>query len=194
MAGVYAVDGQSGSASIDSLGGNKARINGGNWEAVGWFHDRAFDGAWRGLLPGLEASARPHVGLVHLDAEPGGILSVTLRNSASTPVRTERWRLSADHLPKFGEFVFVEKLPENLSKSECEIPDEARKHHVHGQVVLQVLVGKDGYVKDGRVERSIPELDAAALACVRTWRFAPAMNKDQPVAVWIAVLVKFTPK
>jgi protein TonB len=55
-----------------------------------------------------------------------------------------------------------------------------------------VLVGKDGFVKDTRVVKSIPELDDAAVASVRQWRFNPAYANGAPVAVWVAVPVKFS--
>jgi len=47
-------------------------------------------------------------------------------------------------------------------------------------------------VVDTKVVKSIPMLDAAAVACVRQWIFKPALSKGQPVSVWVAVPVKFS--
>jgi TonB family protein len=35
-------------------------------------------------------------------------------------------------------------------------------------------------------------LDEAAKACVRQWRFKPAMSHDNPVAVWVGVPLHFS--
>lgn len=97
-----------------------------------------------------------------------------------------------EELPKFGEYVYVEELPEAIHKEAPQYPDLAREASVDGTVMVQALVGKDGRVKDTRVVKSIPMLDAAATAAVRQWVFKPALSNNKPVAVWVAVPVKFT--
>jgi TonB family protein len=94
-------------------------------------------------------------------------------------------------LPKFGEYVFVEKLPEVVTKVAPQYPGVARESGVEGTVMVQALVGKDGRVTDTRIIKSIPMLDEAAAAAVRQWIFNPAEAHEQPVAVWVAVPVKF---
>lgn len=99
---------------------------------------------------------------------------------------------SADEdLPRFGDYVYVEQLPEAITKLEPEYPALAREASVSGTVMIQALVGRDGRVKDTRIVKSIPMLDAAAVACVRQWVFKPALTHGQPVAVWVAVPVAF---
>jgi len=97
-----------------------------------------------------------------------------------------------DELPKFGEYVYVEELPEAVTRVPPSYPDIAREAGVDGTVMVQALVGKDGHVKDTKVVKSIPMLDAAALAAVRQWVFKPALSNNKPVAVWVAVPVKFS--
>jgi protein TonB len=97
-----------------------------------------------------------------------------------------------EELPRFGEYVYVEELPEAIHKQAPQYPDLAREASVDGTVMVQALVGKDGRVKDTRVVKSIPMLDAAAIAAVRQWVFKPALSNNKPVAVWVAVPVKFT--
>lgn len=99
---------------------------------------------------------------------------------------------SEDELPKLGEYVYVEELPEAIKKVGPEYPDIARQANVDGTVLVQVLVGKDGNVKDAKVVKSVPMLDAAAVAAVRQWVFKPALSNNKPVAVWVAVPMKFT--
>jgi protein TonB len=97
-----------------------------------------------------------------------------------------------DALPRFGEYVYVEELPEAITRPSPEYPDLARSAGVDGTVMVQALVGKDGRVKDTKVVKSIPMLDEAAVKAVRQWVFKPALSNNKPVAVWVAVPVKFT--
>jgi len=97
-----------------------------------------------------------------------------------------------DELPGLGEYVYVEELPEAITKIPPEYPDIARQANVDGTVMMQVLVGKDGKVKDAKVVKSVAMLDAAAIAAVRQWIFKPALSNNKPVAVWVAVPMKFT--
>jgi len=97
-----------------------------------------------------------------------------------------------DELPKFGEYVYVEELPEAITRIPPTYPDIAREAGVDGTVLVQALVGKDGKVKDVKVTKSIPMLDASAVAAVKQWVFKPALSNNKPVAVWVAVPVKFS--
>ena len=99
---------------------------------------------------------------------------------------------SEDEMPKFGEYVYVEELPEPVKKVTPTYPDLARDAGVDGTVQVQALVGKDGRVRDVRVVKSIPMLDEAAKAAVRQWVFKPALSNNKPVAVWVGVPVKFS--
>ncbi|MGH9524022.1 MAG: energy transducer TonB, partial [Terriglobales bacterium] len=70
--------------------------------------------------------------------------------------------------------------------------DAARKDRVQGVVVLWVIVGADGSVRDAGIARSLrPDLDESALHTVRGWRFQPATKDGQPVPVLIHVEVNF---
>ncbi|HEY6195139.1 MAG TPA: energy transducer TonB [Candidatus Eisenbacteria bacterium] len=95
-------------------------------------------------------------------------------------------------LPAFGDYVYVEVLPEAIVRVPPTYPDDARRAGVDGVVMVQALVTRDGTVADVRVVKSIPMLDAAAAAAVRQWRFKPATSKGEPVAVWVGIPVKFT--
>ena len=93
--------------------------------------------------------------------------------------------------PRLGDFVYVDELPEAITKVPPSYPDKAREARIQGLVVVQALVGEDGKVKDTQVTQSIPGLDDAAIACVRKWVYKPATAKGKPVAVWVAVPVNF---
>ncbi len=95
--------------------------------------------------------------------------------------------------PKFGEYVYVEELPEAIFKAPANYPDQAKRAGIEGTVMIQALVIEDGTIAECRVVKSVPELDEAAIVAVKQWRFRPALAKGKPVAVWVAVPVRFTP-
>lgn len=95
-------------------------------------------------------------------------------------------------LPRLGEYVYVEELPEAIERVPPDYPEWARTKGISGTVAVQALIGKDGRVLDTHVTVSIPELDDYAVAAVKQWRFNPARSKGQPMAVWVTIPVKFT--
>ena len=70
-------------------------------------------------------------------------------------------------------------------------PETAERAGVRGTVILEVTIDVDGTVKDARVLRSLPILDAAALEAVRQWRYEPTMIGGKPVPVIMTVPVAF---
>jgi protein TonB len=71
------------------------------------------------------------------------------------------------------------------------LPEMAVRANVRGIVIVEVTIDVDGTVKDARVLRSIPMLDAAALEAVRQWRYEPTMIDGKPVPVIMTVTVAF---
>jgi len=61
-------------------------------------------------------------------------------------------------------------------------PDEAYRDKLQGTVVVAILIGEEGEVAYAEVVRSNPAFDAAALACVRQWRFEPMRVAGTPRA------------
>ena len=53
-------------------------------------------------------------------------------------------------------------------------PELARRMHVSGVVVVQLVVAPDGSVSDAKVESGHALLGTAAQDAVRRWRFEPA--------------------
>lgn len=90
------------------------------------------------------------------------------------------------------DYVYVEVLPEAITRVEPIYPESAKSVRVAGTVMVQALVGRDGRVLETRIVKSIPELDEAAMACVRQWRFKPAMGGGKPLEVWTSVPIRFT--
>jgi protein TonB len=92
------------------------------------------------------------------------------------------------------DMVYLEEVPEIVSRDPPMYPVVAREMGVSGTVILQILVGSDGKPKETMVIQSIPMLDPYAVRCVEKWRFKPATSNGKPMAVWVAAPVKFTLK
>lgn len=89
------------------------------------------------------------------------------------------------------DYTYVDELPTLIKQVPPNYPDLARSAGVQGVVMINALIGPDGYVKDTKVLKSIPMLDAAALEAVRRWRFKPGSVNKKPIHVWVAVPVRF---
>ncbi len=59
-------------------------------------------------------------------------------------------------------------------------------------MILEATIGTDGTVKDLKVLRSIPLLDAAAIDAVKQWQYTPTTLNGVPVPVIMTVTVNFT--
>jgi len=88
-------------------------------------------------------------------------------------------------------FFKVSKKPVVVVKTQPKYPELARRAGIEGQVVCEIVVGKDGKVKKARVVKSVPMLDEAALSAVKTWVFTPGEQRDRKVAVKMIVPVQF---
>ena len=82
--------------------------------------------------------------------------------------------------------------PRLLREVRADYTDEARRANVSGEVVLEIVVRRDGNVGDVRIlQRLGSGLDQRAIEAVRQWRFAPARLKGTPVDVIVEVAVEF---
>jgi len=70
-------------------------------------------------------------------------------------------------------------------------PHEAFIQKVEGEVLLEILIAPSGRVVRARVLRSVPLLDAAALACVQDWTFLPALRRGRPAPMAARAPVRF---
>ena len=71
-------------------------------------------------------------------------------------------------------------------------PPDAMTARIQGVVIIEVALDTEGHVHDARVQRSIPELDEAALTAVRQWEFTPSIVNGKPVPIVMTVTVNFT--
>jgi TonB family protein len=62
-------------------------------------------------------------------------------------------------------------------------PENAKMHGIQGTVVLHATISDEGKITDLSVISGPPELQAAAMAAVRTWQYRPYLLAGSPVAV-----------
>jgi protein TonB len=83
--------------------------------------------------------------------------------------------------------------PPRLSKqTRPQYPQGPFARGVQGTVTIEFTVDEKGRVRDPVVIKSIPDLDNAALDCVKKWRFVPARKEGRAVATRALAPVTFT--
>ena len=70
-------------------------------------------------------------------------------------------------------------------------PPAALEAQIQGSVVLQVLVGQDGAVRDARFLSGPPVLIPAAIDAVKHWQYQPSSVNGQPIEWETQVALKF---
>jgi TonB family protein len=90
-----------------------------------------------------------------------------------------------------GQFVYYEDEPVPVTTPELVYPPAARAAKIEGKVVLHVLVGRDGRVKNVKIAQGVTGLNEAAMDFVRGWIFKPALANGRSVTVWVEVPVTF---
>jgi TonB family protein len=84
------------------------------------------------------------------------------------------------------------KLVDNqLTKVPPKYPDDAKKAHVKGKVLLDVLIGKDGTVKEARVVSGPEMLRQSSIDAVKQWTYKPYLLNGDPVEVETTINVVF---
>jgi protein TonB len=82
--------------------------------------------------------------------------------------------------------------PRLLREVKAGYTESARRANLEGEVVLEIVVRRDGSVGDVKLLRGLPEgLNERAIAAVRQWRFTPATRHSQAVDVIVEVAVEF---
>lgn len=83
------------------------------------------------------------------------------------------------------------RTPQKVAHVDPVYPPIALQAKVEGIVILEATLDERGAVVDIRVLRSIPLLDAAAIAAVQQWRYTPTLLNGTPTKVIMTVTVRF---
>lgn len=82
--------------------------------------------------------------------------------------------------------------PRLLSEVKPDYTEDARRRGLEGEVVLEIVVRRDGRVGDVRVLKGLGAgLDQQAIQAVRRWTFASATRQGRAVDVIVEVAVEF---
>ncbi|HSA93824.1 MAG TPA: TonB family protein [Terriglobales bacterium] len=124
--------------------------------------------------------------LAFLDAQLGSAASDTPAHppasQAIAPSQPGRVTLSADAAQSNA-----------LDQPPPQYPELARIARIQGAVVVSMLIGTDGKVKETKLVTGHPTLAPAALSAVRNWRYRPYQVNGTPVEVETQVTVEFQP-
>jgi protein TonB len=83
--------------------------------------------------------------------------------------------------------------PRLVREVKAQYTEDARRRGITGDVLLEVVVRRDGSVGDAHVLQGLGYgLEQRAIDAVKQWRFAPAIRKGVPVDVLVEVAVEFT--
>lgn len=84
------------------------------------------------------------------------------------------------------------EAPRLLKEVKPDYTEDARVRGVEGDVLLEIIVRRDGSVGDIRILQGLGAgLDQRAVQAVRQWRFAPSRRLGVPVDVVVEVAVEF---
>jgi TonB family protein len=82
--------------------------------------------------------------------------------------------------------------PSLIHEVRPDYTEQARQRSVEGEVVMEIVVRRDGSVGDVRVLQGLGHgLDERAVQAVRQWRFSPAQRKGIAVDVMVEVAMEF---
>ncbi len=120
---------------------------------------------------------------------PGGVFSEMLNSAPSVPVPAKSPLPTPVKRMRIASRVAEANLIHDVTP---QYPPEAGRARLEGTVLLMAVIGKDGTVKDVRVESGLPILAQAAIDAVRQWRYKPYMIDGEPVEVDSRITINFT--
>lgn len=71
-------------------------------------------------------------------------------------------------------------------------PDEAKRDHIQGKVIIHAIIAKDGSVREASVIEGVCVLAEPALTAVKNWRYQTTKLNGMPVEVDTTITVVFT--
>lgn len=73
-----------------------------------------------------------------------------------------------------------------------DYPDELRREGVSGLVMVKCEIDAQGNVTTTEIEKSSnPAFEKPAVAAVKKWKFKPAKQDGNPVAIKVSIPIKF---
>lgn len=98
----------------------------------------------------------------------------------------------SDEDPDPNVMIPYEKGPEMIESVKPVYPEEAKKNKITGKVYVKVLIDKEGIPKKAMVIKSESQLfNESTIEAAMKSKFSPAINKGEPIAVWVVLPYKF---
>lgn len=162
------------------------------------------------VVPGVHVPLPPPPPDIAQPAVPVADPSLSADVSATIPTLDGVWENVTLPPPPVGRDVTselpeawtgpVQTYPRLLNRDEVEealtryYPAMLREAGIQGTAAVTFLIDVDGRVATRRLSESsgMEAFDDAALEVADRMRFAPAMNRDTPIAVWVSFPVRFT--
>jgi TonB family protein len=118
--------------------------------------------------------------------------AIQLRNISIRPLPIDS--TIADSTLRYKQLLEAKgQPPDVIDEIRPTYTDAAMRRKVEGNVVVEAVVLQDGSIGAVRVTRSLdPDLDLAAVAAVRGWKFRPGILDGRPVDVVVEIDLKFT--
>ncbi len=120
---------------------------------------------------------------------PGGVFSEMLNSASTVPILAKSPVPTPVKRMRIASRVAEANLIHDVAP---QYPPEAGRARIEGTVVLMAVIGKDGSVKDVRVESGLPILAQAAIDAVKQWRYKPYVIDGEPVEIDSRVTINFT--
>jgi len=120
---------------------------------------------------------------------PGGVFNEMLNSAPSVPVLAKSPVPTPVKRMRIASRVAEANLIHDVTP---RYPPEAGRSRIEGTVVLMAVIGKDGSVKNVRIESGLPILAQAAMDAVKQWRYKPYMVDGEPVEVDSRITINFT--
>ena len=134
------------------------------------------------LLAALLGALLPQLTAATVSQNPGSHEGVT----GPSPHKIDEERARAS-----GVAFEYDTPPKPTRTKRPEYPKSAFQKGIEGTVLVEIVIDRRGRVVEPRVLTSVPQLDGAALKCIKAWRFEPATKDGQPVATIAHVPIVF---
>ena len=138
-------------------------------------------GTTGGVIGGLPGDA--------IGAIPDGVVAAAADAPRSMPLPTKPPQVAPAKRMRIAARVAEANLIHDVPP---QYPSEAGRTRIEGTVILMAVIGKDGTVKDVRVESGLPILAQAAIDAVKQWRYKPYLIDGEPVEVDSRITINFT--
>lgn len=121
-------------------------------------------------------------------AEVSSVQSAIVNSSSNSSVQ-----VNDDPVSTPAVATTISRGPRVISSQEPFFSEEARRRGWQGTVRVRVIISEQGSVREVQLVESsgYSQLDEAALSCLRSWQFSPALREGYPVAAKIVIPITF---